>query len=258
MKLGVCHCQHFAFIYEPVSTIPMAIELLFICFLIPIGIIQNYQFRKKLKIEKRNRPLGRKGNVIEPIMSWFCCLQMIGFPYRLIFRWVLANEVVPFDMIPEWLCVLLTLIDRSISFCAAYNSLFVALIRYVYIVHDHQANQWEFEKVGTWFKIASIAFPIGMEIACSISYSFGESPLSHESLKIGVETLDGCADIFTEANVTYALRHQKVVNASSGWTPIIRTIFKILSYFYVIISVAVALNLIEAVLYCQIFSTIKR
>ena len=258
MKLGVCHCQHFAFIYEPVSTVPMAIELLFICFLIPIGIIQNYQFRKKLKIEKRNRPLGRKGNVIEPIMSWFCCLQMIGFPYRLIFRWVLANEVVPFDMIPEWLCVLLTLIDRSISFCAAYNSLFVALIRYVYIVHDHQANQWEFEKVGTWFKIASIAFPIGMEIACSISYSFGESPLSHESLKIGVETLDGCADIFTEANVTYDLRHQKVVNASSGLTPIIRTIFQILSYFYVIISVAVALNLIEAVLYCQIFSNIKR
>ena len=258
MKLGVCHCQHFAFIYEPVSIVPMTIELLFICFLIPIGIIQNYQFRKKLKIEKRNRPLGRKGNVIEPIMSWFCCLQMFGFPYRLIFRWCLANEVIPFDMIPEWLCVLLTLIDRSISFCAAYNSLFVALIRYVYIVHDHKANQWEFEKVGTWFKIASIAFPIGMEITSIISYSFGESPLSHESLKIGVETLDGCADILTEANVTYDLRHQKVVNASSGLTPIIRTIFQILSYFHAMISIAVALNLIEAVLYCQIFSNIKR
>ena len=258
MKLGICHCQHFAFIYEPVSTVPMAIEFLFICFLIPIGIIQNYQFRKKLKIEKRNRPLGRKGNVIEPIMSWFCCLQMIGFPYRLIFRWVLANEVVPFDMIPEWLCVLLTLIDRSISFCAAYNSLFVALIRYVYIVHDHKANQWEFDKVGTWFKIASIAFPIGMEITHSIIYSFGETPLSHESLKIGAETLDGCADILPAANVTYASSHQTVVNASSGLTPIIRIIFQILSYFYVIISVAVALNLIEAVLYCQIFSNIKR
>ena len=258
MTLGICHCQHFAFIYEPVSAVPMAMELLFICFLIPIGIIQNYQFRKKLKIEKRNRPLGRKGNIIEPIMSWFCCLQMYGFPYRLIFRWCLANEVVPFDIIPEWICVLLTLLDRSISFCAAYNSLFVALIRYVYIVHDHKANQWEFEKVGTWFKIVSISFPIGMEITHSIIDIFGESPLSNESLKIGLETLDGCADVFVEWNITYNLHHQNVVTANSDLDPIIRIIFKILSYFYIIISVAVALNLIEAVLYCQIFSNIKR
>ena len=258
MTLGICHCQHFAFMYEPVSTVPMAMELLFICFLIPIGMIQNHRFRKKLKIEKKNRPLGRKGNVIEPIMSWFCYLQMFGFPYRLIFRWFLANETVPFDIVPEWLCVLLTLIDRSISFCAAYNSLFVALIRYVYIVHDHKANQWEFEKVGTWFKIVSIAFPIGMEITYTIINSFGESLLSHESLKIGVDTLDGCKDVFKETNATYVLHQQKVVYTSTGLTSIIQIIIKILSYFYVIISVAVALNIIEAALYCQIFSSIKR
>ena len=244
--------------YQPVSTFPMIIELLIIWFLITIGIMVNYRFRKKLKIEKRSRPLGRKGNVIEPIMSWFCFLQMFGFPYRLILRWGLANEIVPFNMIPEWLCILLTMIDRSVSFCAAYNSLFVALIRYVYIVHDRKANQWEFEKVGTGFKIASIAFPVGMEITHSIMYSFGEGPLSYESLKIGIEIVDGCADVLMEANRTSGWGAQRLVYGHSQLIPVIRILFEILNNVYVIVSAVVALNVIEAVLYCQIFSCIKR
>ena len=42
----------------------------------------------------------------------------------------------------------------------AYNSIFVALIRYVYIVHERKANQWDFESVGRRFQIASISVPI--------------------------------------------------------------------------------------------------
>ena len=85
MPLGVCHCTYMAFVYEPVSTLPIILELIFSCFLILLGIAVNYRFRKKLAEEKRNRPLGRKGNVIEPIMSWFCVIQMFGFPFRLRF-----------------------------------------------------------------------------------------------------------------------------------------------------------------------------
>ena len=162
------------FVDDPVSTLSTALDFLFSVLISVCGVIVNYRFRQKLKEEKRNTPAGRKGNVIEPIMSWYCILQMIFWPYELLFLWICFNGVITSDQMPSWLFYLLFLLMRSGRMCIAYNSLFVAFIRYLYIVHRQKANQWNFERTSRWFQIASISIPVVLETLYFFTSDFSE------------------------------------------------------------------------------------
>ena len=137
------------------SIMPTVFEFILSSIISICGIFLNYQFLKKLKTGRRNTPIGRKGNVIEPIMRWFIVLQMAYWPYEL-FMLSQAVGIANLSSVVPSLCpfyVWSVITGRTII---AYNSLFVALIRYVYIVYDQKANQWDFESVGRSFQIASI------------------------------------------------------------------------------------------------------
>ena len=96
-----------------------------------------------------------------------------------------------------------------------------------------------------------------MEVIHHVTELFGESALSNESLEIGSETLDGCAEILTRPNRTEFSTAQEFVNAKSVLGQIPESIVEALHYTYIIISALVALNIIEAVLYFKIFNSIK-
>ena len=141
------------------SIIPTVFEFVLSSIISICGIFLNYKFLKKLKTERRNKPMGRKGNVIEPIMRWFIVLQMAYWPYEL-FMFSQTVGIANLASITPPLCPVYlwsVMLGRAI---VGYNSLFVALIRYVYIVHERKANQWDFELVGKRFQIASISVPI--------------------------------------------------------------------------------------------------
>ena len=138
------------------STIAEAIVSLALCV---VGIILNLKILKKLRIEKRNKPLERKGNVVEPIMRWFCRIQIVSWPLHLLFYWTWKNGLIPSDIL-FGVCRPLALLVTSGRAITAYNSLFIALIRYIYIVHDTKAKQWQFETVGSIFQAGSIIAPI--------------------------------------------------------------------------------------------------
>ena len=95
---GVCLLK--TFIDDPVATWSTILEFLFSVLIGVCGVIVNYRYRQKLQEEKRNTPAGRKGNVIEPIMRWYCILQMIFWPYELLLLWITTNEVIPFEWVP--------------------------------------------------------------------------------------------------------------------------------------------------------------
>ena len=141
------------------SIMPTVFEFILSSIISICGIFLNYKFLKKLKTERRNKPIGRKGNVIEPIMRWFIVLQMAYWPYEL-FMFSQAVGIANLSSVIPSLCpfyVWSVILGRAI---VAYNSLFVALIRYVYIVYERKANQWDFESIGRRFQIASILIPI--------------------------------------------------------------------------------------------------
>ena len=82
------------------STIAEAIVSIALCV---VGIILNLKILKKLKIEKRSKPPERKGNVVEPIMRWFCKIQIVAWPLHLLFYWTWKNGFIPSDIL-IWVC----------------------------------------------------------------------------------------------------------------------------------------------------------
>ena len=256
MGLGSCQCTYLGFWYDPASSFITALELFVICLIGVMGFMVNFKFRKKLKEEKRKRAPGRKGNVIEPLMSWYCLILMFGIPYCQLLHWQFVNEVIPFHLIPEWLCILLTTLERCIVFCVVYNSLFVALIRYVYIVHQQKSNEWDFQRVGKQFQFASILIPVGMEILHLYTNS-NAIHLTKNTIDMGKEKIESCNYLLNGINSTF--ESQKSFQPEPlDPNPFSQKMALIGYYLYVVISALVSLNVMEGFLYLRIFRCIER
>ena len=162
---SVCMCVYKASANLQITTFSTALDFLLSMTLIVVGLKINLKFRNKLREEKRNTPLGRKGNVIEPIMRWYLNLAIFYLPYSVGFSWLNTQQIWPSAWFSNcWFMNCWFQPWRVSRFIIAYNSFFVALIRYLYIVHREKANEWDFDRVGKRFQIASIAIPIILEI----------------------------------------------------------------------------------------------
>ena len=218
------------------SIMPTVSEFILSSIISICGIFLNYQFLKKLKTGRRNTPIGRKGNVIEPIMRWFIILQMAYWPYEL-FMFSQAVGIANLSSVIPALCpfyVWSVIMGRTII---AYNSLFVALIRYVYIVYDRKANQWDFESVGRRFQIASISVPIINVILLGLT------------MRPRYFLPDADANIcshMTPPLITFAM------------TFISEPVADTIATMSAIMVTVVYLNLIEGYLYIKMFQSIKR
>ena len=258
MVTGLCLCTYIGFWYNPSSALFATIEFLVICLIFSLCVIVNSKFRKKLKEEKKNRPFGRKGNVIEPLMSWYCVILMFGTTYCQLIHWQFVNEIIPFHLIPEWVCIVLTTLERSLVSIILSNSLFTVLIRYVYIVHHQKANTWEFDKVGKNFQLASIVIPTGMEIVHLCTNS-RDIYLTKNTLEMGMAKFEGCNNSFMDSNSTIN------PTSSNEFIPnhFVQTLFShdvalAVYYFYVVVYAAITLNIVDGYLYIKIFRCIKR
>ena len=172
----------FKFYSNPGSLSSSILELIFVLVVIISGVLVNLRFRNKLLDEKKQKPIGRRGNVIAPVMELFCILQMIFWPFDLLLIWEVTNEIIPVDFIHPYVCQILLLTLKCGRVCIAYNSLFVALIRYIHIVHDKMANQWNYDKESRRFKLASIFVPLAMETVGHFFYCFDDYTL-HEKIR---------------------------------------------------------------------------
>ena len=129
----------------------------------------------------------------------------------------------------------------------AYNSFFVSLVRYVYIVHQKTSNQWNFRKVGNRFLLANIIVPFAI---WSIAL-FIHDPVwilsrnEYKSCVIGFNT-----------TVSDIIPRTAPVELASMYLP--EKLLSLLDVITMLISALVFLNIGEAYLYYQIFKTIKR
>ena len=258
MGLGLCQCTYYGFWYDPSSSVGSAIEFLVISLIGTICILVNYKFRKKLKEEKKKRPQGRKGNIVEPLMSWYCIILMFGTTYRQLLHWQFANEIIPLHLIPEWMCTLLTTLERCIVSSIQYNSLLIVVIRYVYIVHRQKANMWDFERVGKIFQFISIMIPSSMEFVHLCTNS-SNVYLTKNALDMGKAKFESCSDSFMENNSTFST----TITNDPSLKPFFLTIIPqgvVLAayYFYLVVTAVVFLNIAEPFLYIKIFTCIKR
>ena len=208
------------------------------------GIRINYKFFINLKIERRNTPLGRKGNVIEPIMSWHCKTQIFYWSFYLLYFATIAY-------IPEiWMnsiwCDILFHFMLTGRLIVAYNSLFVVLIRYLYIVHNQRANQWHFEKVGNWFRVLSVIIPALISI-------FGVFFLTLEMYTHNPK-FEKC--YFSQKVMEEVQRFQPTYIWLSNYLPepVMRTFY----YLTMLLKAIGFINIIEAYFYYNIYQSITK
>jgi hypothetical protein len=221
--------------------------------IIVCGEIINYRFMSKLKDEKRKTPLGRKGNVIEPIMRWYCKLQMVFWPYNLLFGWVIFNEIIPFEYMNGWWCSFAGAATKLGRMCIGWNSLFVALIRYIYIVHRQISNQWDFEKLGRYFRISSSAIPFGVETVGLFVNALPEHQITTEGdvFKSCLASLQGHN---TTLNIQIPEPYFRALTLQVVPEWVVLGVYSV----YIFLTVAVFINVIDGFLYFQIYRAIKR
>ena len=247
-----CMCIYTQYIETPVTSFSIVLGLLISLIIIISGWILNDIFKKKLSIEKRNILPGRKGNVIEPIMRWYLTFLKIYWPYQMMAMWVMNNEIVPATWFRNcWLLNIFMNPVRVGRVVIAYNSFFVALIRYVYIVHSEKANTWEFQRVGRLFKISSIVFPICMEVI----RLFTEENLP--GLK-NTHRFQTCMAINEGLNTTAEIVLPTPVTVALTMELIPRELISAIYYIYVMIVIVFGSNIVEAYMYLKMYQIIKR
>ena len=248
-----CGCIYDSFVDEPGSTYTTVFEFLFSVIIGISGIKINYRFIQQLKEERRKTPSGRKGNVIEPIMRWFLWFQILYWPYNLMYFWINVNEIIPSKAMNGWWCIVLQQIalnqGRQII---SFNSLFVAAIRYVYIIRSKKANQWKFEMVGKWIAISSFAVPIALDTIKMVITDYTEFPF------FLMTRFNNCTDSYHEVNNTGNGDSFKPITAE--WALYYLPKDVVLSIYYIIyaIVIIVAYNLIEGFLYLHMHQNVKR
>ena len=97
-----CICLAKAYAKQPSSYWEISFDIVSALVIVVCGVFLNYKLHKILKIQKKSRPFGRKGNVIEPIVGWFCLIQMVHWPYQLLLICGWLNNLIPLTVIPAW------------------------------------------------------------------------------------------------------------------------------------------------------------
>ena len=246
-----CACVYKSHVDDPGSIWTTTFELLFSAIIIIIGVKVNYRFVQKLKEEKRHKPLDRKGNVIEPIMRWFLWFQMIYWPYHLFYYWIMSNEIIPSDSMNGWWCIVMLQIVISYgTFIIAYNSLFVAVIRYLYIVHNRTANQLDFVNVGRWMAISSFALPVIQQTIILFTSEFTQYTI--------IQRYNDCIVFYQALNSSDTINITKptLVSWTLNYLPVgaVRVIY----YVSLVFKLVVVFNIVEAFLYFRIYQSVMR
>ena len=249
-----CLYQSKGLIEKPHEIWSTTIEFMLVVLMIFIGVAINHRFLKKLKEEKRRRPLGRKGNVIEPIVSSFCIVQMFYWPYGILYFWSFSNEIIRIEHLSGWWPNILIEMIRMGQLYLGWNSFFVALIRYIYIVHREKSNQWDFENIGRIFRIASFAIPVLLQCIGIFTHNWAE----YQSLVDDQEWLKDCISSNMNTNAsdiqipypTYPLR----------WTMtfVSESTIHICWYIWLSLTLMSQLHVFDFLLYSQIFLHIRR
>ena len=243
-----CQCLRESAIEHPVKTWSTVTECIVSMILAVSGSLINWKLWKQLILERKNRPLGRKGNVIEPIMRWFCVHQVFFSPFYFLYNWMRVNGILPLD-IPNFLCIVMSNIAVLGRNYANFSSLFVVTIRYIYIVHDKKANQWHFEKVGRGFQIASVIIPS--------FFAFGTLFTFDPFLFIDRdETVSKCPNVFNATVHDIDELDSFQLQLANQILP--QMIVRPMGIVSSSVNLLAGCNIIDAILYLQIFRKMKR
>ena len=135
-----------------------------------------------------------------------------------------------------------------------WNSLFIALIRYIYIVHREKSNQWEFENVGRLFSILSLVVPVLVQLMGVFTHNWRE-------FQTGLKDQDWLKDcISLNLNMTANNVEIPYPTYPLKWTMLFlsEATIQCIWNIWFLLSIASQFHVAEVFFYSKIFLTIKR
>jgi hypothetical protein len=179
---------------------------------------------------------------------------MIYWPYQLLSTWAMFNGIIQFEYMNGWWCSASTLIAVKFGrMCIGWNSLFVALIRYIYIVHRQKSNRWDFEKIGRYFRVSSIAIPLGIEMVGLFVSAYPEFQITKEQ-----DVFKSCVASLQDHNATLNIQIPEPYFRALTLHVVPEWVILVVYSVYICLIIAVFINVIDGFLYFQIYRTIKR
>ena len=221
-----------------------------------LGILINIKYLKDMRDEDRNRGPNSNGLLTKRVMTTYTITLMIFVPASLILHCVLTEE---FEL-PRWflhsLCYQ-AYIWQGIRIYLAFNSLVVAAMRYLFVVHDNDILQFGMEKAKRLFYYGSIAIPIMIEIILACTVPMSITPMSN------LETAVICTSSYQKPNSRTYLNstptHDFDLPIHSFVNQYISSdILYYLRGFVFVLLVIVFGNVAEGILYWKTFAKIQR
>ena len=130
------------------------------CIIMTVGVILNKKLYRYVKEEQHKE----KGKIVQRILKTFALVQCIGWPSILICGFLLKFNAEVVNFIPLlFTCTSIKLLRAMYTTINAYigfNSLIIALSRYIFTVHNSAAERIGIRKLRSILISSSIAFPL--------------------------------------------------------------------------------------------------
>jgi hypothetical protein len=176
------------------ETIDLIMFISYCTVVLPLGVVVNRKLYKNIKNEEHRD----KGKVVQYIMKTYSLVQCIAWPAMAVFTGVFFLLDVVFEIME---CSVLRYYIGSLRFVyilirdyLGFNSLIVAIVRYVFLVFDKQAESFGVNKLKTLFISSSISVPI----LCVILYELTH-PVKQDYISFFVSEIQ---DENTYSNIT--------------------------------------------------------
>ena len=252
-KLSFAVLEDVQLYYQPLEHPIIAILLFFIkLFFITIGI---FLCSKVLIMVKKNPSIDSKALIV------FCWIQILFQP-TLVFFDLTVNLIHPVDeIIGTWFCSFGSLFYSFSTKFVLTHSFFSALMRYIFIFHNDALQKYGIERFKKYFLYLSImtclfgVFADGIDTRelsrlSFINKCYGKD---HKVFLIESSTLNVIKRKFWTIEGLAAFEKY-----GESWKQIISMLLKVMRLVKSLIFLLTGFNIVEAILYFQIFAFMKR
>ena len=243
----------------------IALDLGIRIIIIVCGIIVCLKFLNNLSDDRRNRAVGRHGNLLEPHMTIYARCQMIVWPLILLFTWAIEAGIPSIHIFPPWACFLFRYLVRTFRIYLAFNSMVSACIRLAFVVYESKVSQFGSNRIKRGFFLGSILIPLFICLSLSFTTpnSFGVSPAYFKTSYLRHQNPE-----FEDSDTTSNSNNQRdelfinntcqtpfytfSINHLPNW------LVSSLYYVAAAISLVILSNIVEGLIYAKIFWYVKR
>ena len=218
-----------------------------------IGLIVNI---KLLRINKNEG--GKSGShLVQQVMATFTKIQIIIWPIILVVATLFSYGIIFPDVFDWHICFAYSFMSKLFRFYLGFNSLAMASMRYIFILHQERVTKYGKEKTRKIFLILSLVIPLAIVTLHegSMGAHLHWRPVYYKCLQIYGYFETG-NEYYNNTNSVDAFYNLPIHNTFDSMFP--DAVIFVLKYFSLTVLILTVSNVVEGFLYLKTFLYIRR